>query len=349
VRELLVVFHEATRTGSPRVLHDLVRHVRRDLDRPLAVKILAGGPMAPQLAGLGDVDATGATPAAVLINSSLAAAEAWRYDPSTPIGIYVHEEGEALRTLPPRAVAALRERCDQVWCVSESGRQDLEELGIDPSRISVLPPVVRPPGAVGSADRDDVRRQLDLPPGTRLVAACGEANWRKGADLFLDVARRLAVDPGLGFVWIGRRPRAFARVLDHDTRSLGLQERLRWTGEVPDPTLILREADLLTVTSREDPQPLVPLEAALVDTPTVGFAVGGMVDMAEASSAVTVRYPDTSGLADAARRVLDDGAERARLVEAARARVEARHSIDVLGPRFLDGCLALLAGERTRR
>lgn len=338
-----MIVHEATRTGSPRVLHDLLRQARARLDRPVAIRLLAGGPMTAQLEALGDVDPTGVSPAAVLINSSLAADAAWQLDPGVPVAVYVHEQGEALRTLPDRAAAALRDRCTQVWCVSASARSDLTALGVAPERIRVLPPVVGERHEQ-AGDADEHRRLLGIAPTARLVVGCGEANWRKGADLFLDVARRLSSEPDVHFVWIGRRPRAFARILDHDTRHLSLTDRLVWTGELPDPSELLADAAVLVVTSREDPQPLVPLEAGLAGTPSVGFAVGGMVDMSDAGAAITVPYPDTAALANATRTLLHDAGTAEALAAAAATRARTRHSLQATAAQFEDLVARLVQG-----
>lgn len=333
MKPLLVIVHEATRTGSPKVIHDLLRHVRGRLARPVAIRLLAGGPMTAQLESLGDVSAVAATPAAVLINSSLAAEEAWHVDADVPVAVYVHEQGEALRTLPEPSVSALRERCSQVWCVSEAARDELERLGIPSARLSVLPPVVNEV-STAEGNGSEHRRRLGLDPSAQLVAGCGEASWRKGADLFLDVARRLAPELDLRVVWIGRRPRAFARVLDHDSRRLGLDKVVSWTGELADPRPLLAEAQVLVVTSREDPQPLVPLEAALAGTPTAGFAVGGMADMGDQGEALTVPYPDTAALAEAIRSLLHDPVLVASLTRAASARARGRHSLEQTAAEF---------------
>lgn len=335
---LLVLAHEATRTGGPRVLLDLLRALRPSLPLPLSVRLLAGGPLADELRSLSEVDPLVARPRAVLVNGSAAAAAVETVDDSVPAIAYVHEEGEALDVLPERDRAALRTRFRRVVAVSERSRRDLASLGVPERRLVVIAPPVSERGT-----GDPAAGVPYLPPieGRPLLLGCGEAGWRKGADLFVDVARRVTDRGAVHCVWAGRRPRRFARLLDHDTRTSGLDDCLHWLGELEEPSPLYRRADLLVVTSREDPQPLVPLEASFQSTATVGFSVGGLADLASLGAARVVPYPDTVALAEAIVELLADHAERHRL--AARAQeVALDRSPDRVAARILPDVLDAL-------
>lgn len=344
---VLVVAHEATRTGSPRVLLELLRYATPRLEVGVAVRLMAAGPLAGELRAVATASDDSRRPIAVVVNGALAAGELSRWDDDVPSAVYVHEEGEALRVLSTSAVRGLL-GATRVLCVSARSAQGLVDLGLDPQRIVVLPPVVPSLTAPPAPELRDVRAGLGVPEGGRLVVGCGEAGWRKGADLFVQVVRTMArEDPSVRAAWVGRRGRWFGRVLDHDTAAMGLEDRVRWVGEVDAATPFLAAADVLVMTSREDPQPLVPLEAAQVDTPTVGFSVGGLVDFADDGLAVVADYPDVEGLARLAAATMADPAASASLVEAGRARLRTHQSIEVVGPRFVDE-LALLIGRHGR-
>ena len=163
----------------------------------------------------------------------------------------------------------------RVLCVSDRSRDGLIALGVDePNVFAVFPPVViarRPPSpeSIGSRAgrssapprrtpaRDRVRRgrlaqrrrpvRPGRPPARRRRRAGGSRGSAVGAGR------------SAGFSTTTRRSSA---CLDASAGSARSTTRRR----------TLPRADLLVMTSREDPQPLVPLEAALVGTPTVGFA-----------------------------------------------------------------------------
>ena len=105
--------------------------------------------------------------------------------------------------------------------------------------------------------------------------------------------------------------------------SLGLLEHVTFHGFLPHSKLrpLVASADLLLLTSRHESGPLVVLEAAIAGVPTVGTAVGHLIDWAP-EAAVTVPVGDSQALAREAAAVLADEEHRLRLAEAAQARAE---------------------------
>jgi len=330
---LLVVAHAADRAGSVLVLLDVLRRIGPTVDLPIALRFQAGGPLTDDLLALGSAERPADRPAVIWVNNAAAAGCLWDHPAATPSLVHVHEEDEALTVLPDRVLEALRSRADIVVCVSESSARQVVDLGVRHDRVHLIPPPVVVP-QVGDGAVERLRADLGT-RGRRVVLGCGEATWRKGADLFVEVAAELADDPDLEFLWVGRRrPHPFAVALDADTAARGLGGRLRWLGEVPDPSAHLALADVLVLTSREDPRPLVPLEAALVGTPTAAFDVGGLAEMARRGAAVTADYPDCAGLADVVRTLLGDPTASQRLAGRAGALARAEQDPDVIAARL---------------
>ncbi|MFM7062117.1 MAG: glycosyltransferase, partial [Actinomycetes bacterium] len=346
---VVVVSHAADRAGSVKVLLELLRRVGPQLDLPLEVQLQAGGPLADELLSFGSPGRPDDVPALVWVNNAAAAGCLWSYPAGTPSLVHVHEEDEALTVLPTDVVDALRHRASRVVCVSVASAAQVVELGVDQSRVHLLPPPVLAP-QVEEREVELVRKLTGLGlGGRRVVMACGEATWRKGADLFGEVVSYLAEDPSLDFVWVGRRrPRPFAAALDADVQARGLERRVRWLGEVAEPGSLLALAAVLVVTSREDPRPLVPFEAAYAGTPTVAFDVGGLGVMSAAGAAATVPYPDCRGLAGQVRAVIDDGRRAAGLVEAAVGLARRDHDLDQVSAAFLDLVRSLLGDAPSR-
>lgn len=227
---LMVIAHEASRSGAPTVLLTLLEMFGEHLGAPLKVRLLAGGPLAGRLQSLDCGGSNVVEPAAVLVNGSLAAGALSDVDPTVPVAVYVHEDEEALDGLDPHARWMLVNRADAVVSVSERVRDQLSSLGVDNRRLSVLPPLVVAPDPPQHAEVAAVR-QLLAPAGQRIVLGCGQAVWHKGPDLFIDVARRLQTDPDLSFAWIGSMSRSAGRVLNSDTCAVSLERRLSWVGE----------------------------------------------------------------------------------------------------------------------
>lgn len=340
---LLVVAPHATRTGSTKVLLELLRRLPGEggLDVDLAVELRTGGSLADELQALGSPLEVGERPRALLVNSALAASSVLDHGPEVPAAVYLHESGEVLGTLPDADVQGLRAAA-LVLCVSEHIADDAVAFGVARERTAVLPPLIAPVSAPAPAAVAAVRTHLGAADSDAVILGCGEARWGKGPDLFVALASELG-PVGYRFGWLGRRQRAFARQLDHDVRAAGLEGVLRWFGDVEDPIAHLAAAQVLVVPSRDDPQPLVPLEAAQVGVPAVAFARGGLVELAEAGAALAAPYPDVVALAELVRACIADPHRAEGLVGAARARIAerqapevvvaafARHLVDLLG------------------
>lgn len=103
--------------------------------------------------------------------------------------------------------------------------------------------------------------------------------------------------------------------------ELGLERHVRFLGFRTQHELrpIMESADVLVLSSRHEAGPLVLLEAAVAGVPTVGTAVGHLVEWAP-SAALAVPAGDGLALADALRRVLDDESLRLRLAWSAQRR-----------------------------
>jgi len=134
---------------------------------------------------------------------------------------------------------------------------------------------------------------------------------------------------------------AFARILDsgidglldivgEDTLNgriqtlaaeLGIEQRVCFHGFLPHHELrpIVEAAHLLILSSRHESGPLVLQEAALVGVPTVGTAVGHLVEWAP-EAAVAVPVADPRALAEAVVEVLTDEERRLRLARNAQRR-----------------------------
>jgi glycosyltransferase involved in cell wall biosynthesis len=117
-------------------------------------------------------------------------------------------------------------------------------------------------------------------------------------------------------------------------RQLGLSQRVNFLGFLTQRQLhpVMAAADLMIVSSRHEAGPLAFLEAAAVGVPTVGTAVGHVVEWAPDAS-IAVAVGDSVGLAGAIVRLLAD--EDLRLGIARRALERAiREDADYTAERF---------------
>src|SRR6185295_19776773 len=108
-----------------------------------------------------------------------------------------------------------------------------------------------------------IRKRLNIPVEAFVVGGSGYETWRKGKDLFVQLAtllRRRNPSRPFWFVWVGSEgDEEERRQLKHDIERAGIADCFCWTGEVSNPLDYFASFDAFALVSREDPFPLVCL------------------------------------------------------------------------------------------
>jgi glycosyltransferase involved in cell wall biosynthesis len=301
----LIVSHEASRTGAPRVALDMVRALKEDgwdvrialrWDGPLRSEFQKTGcnvrlePLRrfratlrriPYLQWLANyVEQIGAAaelvrsrPQVVLCNTVLSACYV---RPAQILGVkvilYAHEPGDRI------AQVLGRYRLERRWtevllagCAPTTCEALAEATGCSVDAVRWIAPTPD----VARIDRMAAERPTaELPSAGVIVGAVGTADARKGVDLWLNIAARVAskapdLDPH--FVWVGGDPPPEFTTW---AASTGMTHKVIFTGPTANPYPLMAAFDVFTLTSRVDPFPLVVLEAMALHLPVVSFAVG---------------------------------------------------------------------------
>jgi glycosyltransferase involved in cell wall biosynthesis len=166
--------------------------------------------------------------------------------------------------------------------------------------------------------------------------------YRKGADLFIEVAKRVH-DQGrtnFHFYWIGDleiKPGAEADHFANLRRSA--EGYVSFLGTKNDPGPFLQAADIFLLPSREDPFPLVALEAAACSLPIICFEkAGGMPDFVEQDAGCTVAFEDLESMARKVIALMDDKQLRRTFGLRARQKLLTNCTIERTGPQILTVC-----------
>lgn len=180
-----------------------------------------------------------------------------------------------LARLPGRSLAA--RRASAIMAVSPEIRERLTKapFWVRRARISVVPNA--PADEVfefSSRERDSMRSELDVPPGSRLLVFGGRVEKDKG----VDVAVALLTDPSLrgSYLAIAGAGSALdsARAL---AVSRGVDDRVRFLGKLSAMEFrsVLCAADVLVVPSRRrEGMSMVILEALSMGVPVVASILG---------------------------------------------------------------------------
>lgn len=151
---------------------------------------------------------------------------------------------------------------------------------------------------ISQTKREDIRGKYGISTEKFCVVSCGNAEWRKGIDLFLLVAAQHAKEKSnlpLLFVWVGMPQEGILwEQVMYDVKRLGLDDICLFIPPIPHAIDLIASMDVFLLPSREDPFPLVMLEAALAEKPIIGFEhTGGCTEFVGEEAGMIVPYGDT--------------------------------------------------------
>ncbi len=293
-KPLLFVGHDGIQAGSEVVLLEIVKWFYQHTNRRIKVLLLSPGPMANEYAKYSETY--------VLSNFSI--------DNKVELGSFIDEQFEfayintvvAGQLFPLLASQELKLKGNvvvhihEMEKVIEENRASFDELRnhaihyisaspastetliskyeIPETKVTTVPAFIR----IVDEDLSNLdnlkqfsRNELGLEQKSFVVAGCGTVYWRKGPDIFLETARQVLAQTkeNIQFVWIGPGPD-----LDQILESLSGEEkaRIKFVGNKTNANELLAAADLFFMSSREDPFPLVVMEAAQHKVPSICFA-----------------------------------------------------------------------------
>lgn len=355
--DVVFVSHEATRTGAPVGLVQLLGWLGANTDLDVEVVLVEGGPLADDFAAVARVRSldevlTGPPPKVLFLNSSFSArvllASTW---PGTYVIARVPELELAFdEALPVEVRTALLARADRYVAVADRVRRHLVEgHGVSDEAVTIVHGSVPLDHVeVGAEAVAAARLEAGVPPDAPLVGAVGSRSWRKGADLFLELAvelRRRRPAAPTHFLWLGSDDRSwqFGRFAD-DVARAGLSDRLHLLADHPEPAPFQRALDVFALTSREDPFPRVAVEAAALGRPIAAFDSGGVEELLARAGIEVVPYGDVSALADQVLHWLDHPDQAAAVGEQLARAVREHHTLSVSAPLLLAEIERGLAG-----
>ncbi|HEX6834428.1 MAG TPA: glycosyltransferase family 4 protein, partial [Rudaea sp.] len=227
---------------------------------------------------------------------------------------------------------------DRYIAVSQAVKDDLiHHCGIADDRIDVvrnfLPDLARYDMSA-DASRRRIREMLGLPPDCLMVVGCGTTRPIKGPDFFVAAAanvKRRVDGHDVCFVWVGGEASGpqFETLMNEAVRR-GVAQRVRFLGHRADYLEFIAAADVFVLPSREDPAPLVVLEAGFMGVPTVCFlGAGGAPEFVRDDAGICVANGDANAMAAAISKLLESAQLRAALGSCARDRARRDHVVSV--------------------
>ena len=209
--------------------------------------------------------------------------------------------------------------------------------GFDPAALAT--------SAESNRKREELLRQRN---GRPLIFFVGRHVYYKGLDILIRAMQSLDA-----VLWIGGQG-PLTRTLIRLADDLGLGERVKFIGFIPDPLLVayFEACDVFCMPSVERAEQfgLVQLEAMYCSKPVVTTQLGTGVEYVtlDGETGVLVPPKDPRALANALRTLLGDSALRARMGNAGRRRVEDVFSVKQMVRQTVDVYQRVLAADSTK-
>lgn len=168
-----------------------------------------------------------------------------------------------------------------------------------------------------------------------IVLGSGTADWRKGFDLFYQTAHSLVQirkNKDFHFIWVGgNHKETFAVQANFDIMKLGLSEIITLIPEVTNPLKYIQQANIFFLPSREDPYPVVVLEAAAFGIPCICFDKGGgIVEFVEKDAGWIVPYLGVKEAALKINNLIENPGEVVKYGQVAKKKLAIRHSKEIV-------------------
>jgi glycosyltransferase involved in cell wall biosynthesis len=256
-----------------------------------------------------------------------------------PVICHVHELEYCMKYLTaPGNTESIRRHTNHYVAVSEAVRKNIvKEMGVSDEKIELVHEFIP---ALPNLKPDRVskaRKCLGVPDNAIIVGASGTTDWRKGPDVFVQLAsavRRRMPERPIHFVWVGgEKSGPNFGALWYDVQHLALEDVVHFIGHQKHPLELFSLFDVFALTSREDPYPLVNLEAASLMKPIVCFdGSGGAPEFVEDDCGFVVPYLDVKTMAEKVAELVEKPELRQRMGQRGAQKVRERHNVDIAAP-----------------
>lgn len=351
---ILFVGHSAIQSGAEVVLLDIVKWYAENTTYKISVLLLRPGILSAEFMRYGDVLTLNEP--RELLSEKTTHFLAFHYDLiylntvvsglfsdvykrdyahlNIPVVLHVHEMEKVIET-HKASYDGIVDDVDLYIAASSRVADDLiNKYNIDQNKISTHYSFVRnnaPNNAVLSRQVTKAREYFGLNDDDMVIMGAGTLYWRKGPDIFLDTVKKVIDqyrDKNIIAIWIGEGE-DFVE-LQSRVKENGLTDNVRFTGFLKNASELLAAADVFFLSSREDPFPLVCLEAAQYAVPVVCFSEAtGMTEFIRDDAGLVLPEISSNLAAKSLLDLLKNDVTREKLGSKARTRFVSQYSSGV--------------------
>ena len=185
------------------------------------------------------------------------------------------------------------------------------------------------------------KQDLGIAHNEFIIGMGGTAEWRKGADLIIPLTLKLIElhsDLYFKMIWLGAGPENnFVKQLQYDAEKCGVSDKLVFLDTKPNPLDFISLFDVFVLLSREDPFPLIALEAAFLEKPIIAFEnSGGMPELISQGAGLLAPYLDITEIARQIYKLKDDTSLKDQLGKTAKQLVINSYNTPIVAPVIYD-------------
>jgi glycosyltransferase involved in cell wall biosynthesis len=222
-----------------------------------------------------------------------------------------------------------------IACSKAVAENIIENHGVPAQKIEVIHSFVDNESILNrfeTTDKQTIKKKYNLPETGFLIGGCGNAEWRKGIDVFLQVINQImnTSNENCHYVWIGvKKEGDYYEQILYDIAKMGNGDKITFIEQTPDAIELINCLDIFTIVSREDPFPLVMLEAALAQKTMIGFdKTGGCSEFIEEDAGIIVPYLNTFSMASSITKLFLNQSFAKQLGQKAKDKVLNKYSFE---------------------
>lgn len=377
---VVFVSHEATRTGAPKIILNLLNYFADKCDVASESILLSGGHLAKDFQAHSVVDCLNLTnrerdsirkrvrsfigryqdklPTVAVCNSMESRYITAELDAmGVPCVSLVHELPSGYEASDYQQVYSVSKKVVFPVNFVREAANALTPLPAD--KTIVLPQGLLTPEFGSRVCREEaqasLREELGLPRDAFVVLGCGTLDLRKGIDHFSNVARLVCeaqrADRPIHFVWVGdgpRWPHSLHHYLQLDLVNTSAKDHVHFIGERSNVEQYFVGADCFFMSSRVDPFPCVIHEAMAASLPVIAFAgAGGAPEAIADGAGFVVPYADYGQVGATIRLMRDQPEVTIGIRDRALQRVRQKYQFSDYAEKVIDVC-ELVAGQELR-
>lgn len=213
--------------------------------------------------------------------------------------------------------------------VSSAAKTVLTVLNVPDSKIKKIYEYIQVRKII-EGPKKSLRQKLNIPPSSLVVGASGAEVFRKGKDLFIQLAQitHLHFNHDVHFVWIGGQ---MSSELSFDLERVSGKKNIHFVSHLPDANQYFHDFDVFVMISREDPFPVVNLEVACNKKPIIAFrGTGGTEELLDYNDNLLASYLDVNDLSEKLIKLLKDKSYRDEIGERLFNKVKSECDIHVV-------------------